>query len=205
MLPPCIQGGAEFHLPADSGGATPMEPKKGCSGMVDAGGEGGDHPGAVERDDFGAAVGEVVGEEAAAGAEAVAGEVGVELDFEDADFEDVAGLGFGDGDGAGEDVAAGAAVGCGDLFVDAAEPIGDLGGGDAFALEAFGWAAGGGGLHDDGVAGVHGERGLGVRGIVAPGDGGGRGEEGLGGLRGEGRRKQSTAKGEQAVATHSFL
>ena len=34
MLPPCIHGGAEFHLPADSGGATPMEPKKGWSGMV---------------------------------------------------------------------------------------------------------------------------------------------------------------------------
>ena len=34
MLPPWIQGGAEFHLPADSGGAMPMEPKKGWSGMV---------------------------------------------------------------------------------------------------------------------------------------------------------------------------
>ena len=135
---------------------------------------------AVERDDFGAAVGEVVGEEAAAGAEAVAGEVGVELNFEDADLEDVAGFGFGDGDGAGEDVAAGAAVVLRDFLVEAVEPSGDLGGGDAFVLEALGRAAGGGGLHDDGVAGVDGERGLGVRGVVAPGDGGGRGEEGLG-------------------------
>ena len=156
-----------------------MEPKKGWSGIVDAGGEVREHLGAVERDDFGAAVGEVVGEEAAAGAEAVAGEVGVELDFEDADFEDVAGFGFGDGDGAGEDVAAGAAVGLRDLFVEGVEPGGDVGGGDAFVLEALGRAAGGGGLHDDGVAGVDGEDGLGVRGVVAPGDGGGRGEEGF--------------------------
>ena len=29
MLPACIQGGAELYLPADSGGAMPMLPKKG--------------------------------------------------------------------------------------------------------------------------------------------------------------------------------
>src|SRR6185437_11046692 len=113
------------------------------------------------------------------GAEAVAGEVGVELNFEDADLEDVAGFGFSDGDGAGEDMAAGAAVFFGDLFVDGVEPCGDLGGGDALMFEALGRAAGGGGLHDDGVAGVDGEDGLGVRGVEAPGDGGGRGEEGF--------------------------
>ena len=90
--------------------------------------------GAVEGDDLGAAVGEVVGEEAAACAEAVAGEVGVDVDFEDADFEDVAGFGFGDGDGASEDVAAGAAVGRGDAGVERGEP-----GGDLVGLDAFGW------------------------------------------------------------------
>src|SRR6201999_1496185 len=99
--------------------------EEGMEWDLDAGGEVREHAGAVERDDFAAAVGEVVGEEAAAGGEAVAGEVGVELDFEDADLEDVAGFGFGDGDGAGEDVSAGAAVGLRDLFVERAEPGGD--------------------------------------------------------------------------------
>jgi hypothetical protein len=42
----------------------------------------------------------------------------VDVDFEDADFEDVAGFGVGDGDGAGEDVAAGAAVGLRDAGVE---------------------------------------------------------------------------------------
>ena len=104
--------------------------------------------------------------------------------MEDADFEDVAGFGAGDGDGAGEDVAAGAALGLRDAGVERGEPVGDFGGLDAFGLEAVGWAAGGGRLHDDRVAGVDGERGLGVRGVVAPGDRGGRGEKGLRGLGG---------------------
>ena len=160
--------------------------EEGVEGDADAGGEVGGHGRAVEGDDFGVAVGEVVGKEAAAGAEAVAGEVSVDGDFEDADLEDVAGLSFCDGDGAGKDVAAGAAVGGGDAFVEGVEPGGDLGGLDAFGFEARWGTAGGGGLHDDGVAGVDGERGLGVRGVVAPGDGGGGGEEGLGGLGGEG-------------------
>jgi len=84
--------------------------EEGVKGDGDAGGKVGGHGLAVEGDDLGAAVGEVVGEEAAAGAEAVAGEVGGDVDFEDADFEDVAGGRVGDGNGAGEDVAAGAAV-----------------------------------------------------------------------------------------------
>ena len=84
----------------------------------DAGGEVGGHLLAVEGNDFGAAVGEVVGEEAAAGAEAVAGEVGGDVDFEDADFEDVAGFCIGHCNRAGEDVAAGAAVGGGDSGVE---------------------------------------------------------------------------------------
>jgi hypothetical protein len=88
--------------------------EEGVQRDVDAGGEVADHLLAVERDDL-ARVGEVVGQEAAAGAEAVAGPGDVDVDLLDADFEDVAGFGFGDGDRAGEDVAAGAAVGGGDL------------------------------------------------------------------------------------------
>ncbi len=159
--------------------------EEGVEGDGDAGGEVGGEGGAIEGDDLGAAVGEVVGEEAAAGTEAVAGEVGGDVDFEDVDFEDVAGLGLGYRDGARQDVAAGAAVGLRDSGVEGAEPGGDFGGLDAFGLEAVGRAAGGGRLHDDGVAGVDGEDGLGVRGVVAPGYGGGRGEEGLRGLGGE--------------------
>ncbi len=148
----------------------------------DVWGEVGDHAGAVQGDDFGMGVGVVVGEEAVAFAEAVAGEVGVEMDFEDADLEDVAGLGFGDGDGAGENVSSGAAVGFGDVGVKLAEPGGDVFRLDALRGEALGVAAGGGCLHDDGVAGVDGEDGLGGGCVVAPGDGAGRGEEGLRGL-----------------------
>ena len=85
--------------------------EEGMERDVDAGGEVADHLFAVEGDDAGVAVGEVVGEEAAAGAEAVAGPGDVDVDFLNADFEDVAGFGFGDGDGAGEDVAAGAFFG----------------------------------------------------------------------------------------------
>ncbi len=157
-------------MPADSGGAMPMEPKKGRKGMVTPGAKSAVMALRSRGDDLGATVREVVGEEAAAGAEAVAGEVGVEGDFEDADFENVAGGGVGDGDGAGEDVAAGTAVGGRDAGVERGEPGGDLVGLDAFRLEALGRAAGGGGLHDDRVAGVDGEDWLRVRGVVAPGD-----------------------------------
>ena len=196
--------GAEFHLPADSGGAMPMEPKKGWRGMSMPGAKSAVMLGAVEGDDLGAAVGEVVGEEAAAGAEAVAGEVGVDVDFQDADFEDVAGFGFFDGDGAGEDVAAGAAVGLRDSGVEGGEPGGDLvGGGRLRRLEAVGRAAGGGGLHDDGVAGVDGEDGLGVGGVVAPGDGGGGGEEG-GGLGGEEEGRGEGGE-EEVVGAHELV
>ena len=93
---------------------------------------------AVERDDAGVAVGEVVGEEAAAGAEGVAGPGDVDVDFLDADFEDVAGFGFGDGDWAGEDVAAGAFVGGGIVFVDVVDVGGDVGCGDAEGLRRSG-------------------------------------------------------------------
>jgi len=148
-------------------------------GDVDAGSEVADHLCAVERDDAGFAVGEVVGEEAAAGAEGVAGPGDVEVDLLNADFEDVAGFGFGDGDGAGEDMAAGSFLCCGVVFVDVVDVGGDVGFGDAEGFETFRRAAGGEGLDGDGVTGVNGEDGFGLRGVEAPGDRGGGGEEGL--------------------------
>ena len=153
--------------------------EEGVEGDGDAGGEGSGHTVAVEGDDAGVGVGEVVGEEAATGTEGVAGPGHVDGDLEDADLEDVAGFGLFDGDGAGEDVAAGAAFGGGDFGVDVGYVGGDVGGFDAEGLEALGWAAGGEGLHDDGVAGVDGEGWFGASGVVAPGYGGGHGEEGL--------------------------
>ena len=107
-------------------------------GDVDAGGEVADHLGAVERDDAGFAVGEVVGEEAAAGAEGVACPGDVDVDLLDADFEDVAGFGFGDGDRAGEDVAAGTFFGGGEVFVDVGYVGGYVGFGYSERFEAFG-------------------------------------------------------------------
>ena len=138
-----------------------------------------DHLFAVERDDAGAAVGKVVGEEAAAGAEAVAGPRDVDVDFLNADFEDVAGFGFGDGDGAGENVAAWAFFGCWIVFVDVVDVGGNVGGGDAEGFEALGGAAGGEGLDGDGVAGVDSEGGRGFGVVEAPGYGGGSGQEGV--------------------------
>ena len=153
--------------------------EEGVQGDVDAGGEVADHLFAVERDDAGAAVGKVVGEEAAAGAEAVAGPRDVDVDFLNADFEDVAGFGFGDGDGAGENVAAGTSFGDGDFGVDVVDIRGNVGGGDAEGFEALGRAAGGEGLDGDGVAGVDGEGRRGFGGVETPCDGGGGGQEGL--------------------------
>src|SRR5580692_13030184 len=121
---------------------------------VDAGCEVADHRGAVEGNDAGAAVGEVVGEEATASAKAVACPGDVDVDFLDADFEDVAGFGFGDGDGTGEDVAAGAFFAGRDFGVDVGDVGGNFGVGDAEGFEALGWAAGGEGLDGDGVAGL---------------------------------------------------
>jgi hypothetical protein len=153
--------------------------EEGVKGDVDAGGEVADHLFAVERDNAGAAIGEVVGEKAAAGAEAVAGPRDVDVDFLNADFEDVAGFGFGDGDGAREDVAAGTSLGGGDFGVDVVDVGGNVGGSDAEGFEALGRAAGGEGLDGDGVAGVDSEGGRGFGGVETPGDGGGSGQEGL--------------------------
>ena len=68
---------------------------------VDAGGEVADHLGAVERNEAGVAVGEVVGEEAAAGTEGVTGPSDVDVDLLDANFEDIAWFGSVDGYGTG--------------------------------------------------------------------------------------------------------
>ena len=158
-------------------------------GNGDAGGEGGGHLFEVEGDGLGEAVGEVFGEETVfAGSVASPGDV--DVDFLNADFKDVAGFGLGDGDGAGEDVAAGASVGGGDFVVDGADVVGDIGGGDAGGLEAGGWAAGGEGLDGDGVAGVDVEDWFGLGPVISPGYGCGGGEEGVGLLGdGEGREE----------------
>ena len=178
---------------AGGGGGEAHAAEEGVEWYGDAGGEVGGHVLAVEGDEFGAGVGEVVGEEAAAGTEGVAGPGDVEVDLLDAEFEDVAGFGVGDGDGAGEDVAAGAFVGCGVVGVDVADGVGDVGGGDADGGESLGWATGGEGLDGDGVAGVDGEDGFGGAGVEAPGDGGGGGEEGVGllGVGGDGEGEEN--------------
>ncbi len=176
--------------------------EEGVEGDVDAGGEVADHLFAVEWDDAGAAVGEVVGEEAATGAEAVAGPGDVDVDFLNSDFKDVAGFGFGDGDGTGEDVAAGTSFGGGDLGVDVVNVGGNVGGGDAKGFEPLRRAAGGEGLDGDGVAGVDGEGGSGFGGVEAPGDGGGSGQEGLLSVGSRGDEQEGQ---EQLAGAHSHF
>ena len=144
------------------------------------------------------AVGEIIREEAAPSAETVAGEVGVELYFEDTDFKDIAGFGFGNCDRAGENVATGAAIDLRNLLVEIAEPRRDGGSGNALVDQALRWAAGGRGLHDDRIARVHGERRLCVRGVKAPGDSAGGGEQGVRlGILSRGRDGQNGCGGEQ--------
>ena len=165
----------------------------------DAGREGGGHFLKVEGDDLGVAVGKVGSEEAVL-AGSVAGPGNVDVDFLDADFEDVTGLGFCDGDGAGENVAAGAALGLGDLVVDVGDVGRDVGVGDAAGFQAGGRAAGGEGLHDDGVARVNAEDGFGLRPVIAPGDSGGSGEQGVG-LLGNGCRRKEREGGAESGAS----
>ena len=167
----------------------PIAAKERVQRNGDAGGESGGHAVQVERDDLLVALGKVLGEEAVL-AGAVAGPGYVDVHFLDAHFEDVAGLGLLDGDGAGEDVASGAAVGERDLVIDIADVVGDLGVGDAAGFEAIRRAAGGERLHNDSVSGVDGEDRLGLRPVVAPGDGGRGREQGSGLLRGGSGEKQ---------------
>jgi hypothetical protein len=153
-------------------------------GNVDAGGEVADHLCAVEQDEAGVAVREVVGEETAAGAEGVAGPRNVDVDFLDPDFEDIAWFGSVDGYRTGEDVASGTLVGGRIVFVDVVDVGGDVGGSDAEGLQALAWAAGGEGLDLDRVSGLDGENRFCLRGVEAPGDRGRGGQEGLCGLLG---------------------
>lgn len=95
--------------------------KERMKGNFNAGGKVADHLFAVEGDDASFAVRKVVGQEATADSEGVARPRDVDVDFQDADFEDVAWLGLFDGDRAGEDVAAGAFVGCRDFGVDVSD------------------------------------------------------------------------------------
>jgi len=128
------------------------------------------------------------------------------MDFFDADFEDVAGLGFGNGDGAGQNMTSRATGFLGDLVVHVVEVGWDVFVGDAFGFEAGARAAGGEGLHDNGVAGMDGEDRFGVEVVVAPGDGGGRGEEGLRGLCvREGGRREGCGEEEKSFQSHGFV
>ena len=68
---------------------------------------------------------------------------------------------------------------------------------DAEGFEALGGAAGGERLDGDGVAGVDGQDWLCLGGVVAPGHGGGGGEQGL--LGGKCCRGKRNAKSEQRL------
>ena len=118
-----------------------------------------DHRCAVQRNDLGAAVGIVIGQEAATGAKAVAGEGNVDVDLEDLDFEDIAGFGFGDSDGAGKDMTSGTFVL--DLAINVGVIGRNIGGRDALLHQSLGGTAGGEGLNADRVARVDGEHGFG--------------------------------------------
>ena len=107
----------------------------------DAGGKGAGHVREVKRDDLLVALGKVLGKKAVLAC-AVAGPGNVDVHFLDAYFQHVAGFGFLNGDGAGEDVASGAAVRERDLVVDVANVVGDLGARDAAGFEAIRGAAG---------------------------------------------------------------
>ena|SRR5215469_13052986 len=122
---------------------------------IDSGSEVREHGSAIEWDDLVAAVWVVHGQEASVETEAIACEVGINVDLQNLDFEDVAGLGFFNRDGAGEDVAAGTFVG--HLFVDRGGVGRDIFRLDTAGDETVGWAAGREGLHRDGVARVDGE------------------------------------------------
>jgi hypothetical protein len=69
-----------------------------------------DHLFTIERDDLGAAVRIIVGQETTAGSEAIARKGDVNIDLENVNLEHVAGLGLADVHRPGEDVAAGSLV-----------------------------------------------------------------------------------------------
>ena len=140
--------------------------EEGVQRNLDARCELGHHPLAVEGDNFRSAVRIVVGQKSASGCKAIAGEGCVEVDLEDLHFEHVAGLSFGDVDGAGKDMAARSLVL--HLAVDVGVVGRDVGGGDAFLFQSLRGAAGGERLDMDGISRVNGEDGFGLGRIVAP-------------------------------------
>ncbi len=175
--------------------------EEGVQGEGDVGGEAGDHVPAVEGDDAAVAILKILFEKAGGGAEAVVGPGDGEGDFFDVDFEDVAGFGAFDEDGAGEDVAAGAAGEgfIGDGFGDGAEGLGNLIGGDVEAFEG-GDAGGADGIDGDDIAGFDGEDGFVLRPVIADDDGvraGGKvvfgGAESGGGESGDGEEEEIEA------------
>ena len=136
----------------------------------DAGAEMPDHPLRIERHDLHLRIGEVVGEEAGAVAEAVVGIGDGEIDLDDAHLERVAGLGSLDRDWAGQDMAAGTAVGLRNAVVDRAQALLNVGGRNAGFFEPR-WAVGQQRVNYDRVAGLDVEHRLGGGVIMAPGDG----------------------------------
>jgi hypothetical protein len=177
-------GGSGVVLAAGRSGDTHAA-EEGMKRNVDAASEVADHLGAIERDEAGMAVGEVVGEKTAAGAEGVARPGDVDVNLLDANFKDVAGFGSIDGDRTSKNVASGAFVGGGIVFVDVVDVGGDVGRRDAEGLETLAGAAGGESLNPNSVTGFHGQDWFCLRRVEAPGHGGRRGEEGLGGLLGK--------------------
>ena len=109
-LPAWMPGGPLLMRPAASGGATPMLPKNGRSGISMLSRELGDVALQVERMTSSGALEILRGQHAALRAEAVVGVWNGDADLLDAHLQRVAGLGAFDIDGAGEDVAARAFV-----------------------------------------------------------------------------------------------
>ncbi len=108
-LPAWVPGGRAVHLARLRRGGDAHAAEEGVERDVDAGGEAAQHAFPVEGNDAAVAGFEVFGEEAGAGTEAVVGPGDGHGDLLDVEFENVAGFRAFDEDGAGEDVAAGAA------------------------------------------------------------------------------------------------
>jgi hypothetical protein len=122
------------------------------------------HAVAVQLDDAAVALFEIFLQESGSGAEAVVRPRHGHCDFIDVEFEDVAGFGVLDEDGACENVPAGAAIERG--FGDGAKRFGDLIGGEVEAFES-GDACGAYGFDGNGIAGFDGEDRLGFGPVVA--------------------------------------
>ena len=87
-----------------------MLPKNGCSGISIPGPKWAIIFVTVQRNDLGAAVRIIIGQEPTAGAKAVAGPGHIDVNLQDLNFEHVPGFGLGNVDRPGENMAAGALV-----------------------------------------------------------------------------------------------